>query len=283
MLQVDASLFANVSTTLQRTRSLTGGAVRGLPNGVVLEGLHGVSGFGSDITEAQKEFELGRVRSSLERIKQIEMQFNGIAGRWNSTASGILSSARQGQQKVSIQKLNEVKAAQTKMQQLTNPAIKALRDLVSALEHAVTQEGHQENERRKEPPDHAHVPPQEHSSSISEDGVLKEALSTGSEAQTGSPDTPSTDLLGRFASHYGFGQRLKIIKNQSGKSSLRPAFQNGHFYLLAGAKPPRVVRVRELNQSSLVVYDTRVSAEILIEMNELKDLLHKGIWELVKS
>ena len=141
MISVEPALFSNIIITVQRTNSLAGGSVSGLPNGVVIEGLKGVSSFGSDIAEAQKEYELGRIRSALDRIRQIETQFNGIAGRWSAQVNQVVSSARQGRQQLSIQKLNEVKNAQTKMQQLVGPASKSFQDLVCAMEHAVSSEG----------------------------------------------------------------------------------------------------------------------------------------------
>ena len=55
MISVEPALFSNIIITVQRTNSLAGGSVSGLPNGVVIEGLKGVSSFGSDISEAQKE------------------------------------------------------------------------------------------------------------------------------------------------------------------------------------------------------------------------------------
>src|SRR6056297_2648987 len=142
MLRVDPSLFSNVVTAVQRTGHLPGGAVRGLPGGVSVEGLRGVDSFASEIADAKKEFELGRVHSSLQRVRQLEMQFGSIVGRWNATVSTVVASARQGKQGLSLQKLQEVKNAQAKMRSLTSPATKTFRDLVTALEHYVAAGGH---------------------------------------------------------------------------------------------------------------------------------------------
>ena len=149
MQHVDPSLFSNVVAAVQRTNSLPGGAVRGLPGGMVIEGLQGASAFGSDIAEAKKELELGRVHAALARVRQVEAQFSGMAGRWSGNVSSIISSTQQGKQKLPLQKLNEAKNAQAKMQQLLGPATKAFRDLTSALDQAVASMGHTAEEENE--------------------------------------------------------------------------------------------------------------------------------------
>ena len=134
MRTVDTSLFSNVVIAAQRTSRLPGGAVRGLPGGLVIDGIQGATSFAGDIAEAQKEFERGRVHTALDRVRQVETQFNGLSGRWSSTIQNAVSTARQGRQSMPLQKLNEIKAAQSKMQPLIGTAVKAFRDLTSSLE-----------------------------------------------------------------------------------------------------------------------------------------------------
>ena len=150
MIKVERALFSNVISAVQRTANLPGGGVRGIPGGVVIKGLDGVASFGADIQEAQKEYEKGRIRTSLERVRQLDAQFQGISSRWESTANNVLSSARSGTDQIPMQKLNEVKNAQTKMAQLTRPAAKAFQDLVTALETAVANEGREQADEEAE-------------------------------------------------------------------------------------------------------------------------------------
>lgn len=282
MLRVDPSLFANVVSSVQRTGSLTGGAVRGLPGGAVLDGLQGVNSFGADLAEAQKEFELGRVRSSLERVKQVEIQFNGIAGRWNSMAASVLSSARQGHQKVSLQKLNEVKAAQSKMQQLMGPATKSFRDLVAALEHAVTMDGRSDVDDQDTDPQN--TGDQETDDSAPEPATdprdLPPPTSNAGKAETAATRTPDPNQLGSFAGNYRFGERLERRKRKDGKSFLSPSLQADRFYFFEGLEPARVLRIREIERKSIRVFDAHQSTEYTINVQELGVLVDQGIWEL---
>ena len=80
MIQVDRALFSNVATSIQRTSNLPGGGVSGLPGGVVIRGLQGVGSFAADIQDAQKEFERGRARTSLERVRQLDSLFPKRSG-----------------------------------------------------------------------------------------------------------------------------------------------------------------------------------------------------------
>lgn len=275
MLQVDPAHFANVATAVLRTGSLTGGAVRGLPGGAVVEGLKGINSFASDVNEAKKEFELGRVRSSLERVKQMESMFNGIASRWNGTVGSLISSTRQGRQKLPLQKLNELKNAQTKMQQLIGPASKAFQDLVTALEHAVTLEGHQQSEDAID---------QTTESEPTEHDAAKDAPPTPSPAgrsDDSEEDTPERDLLGRFSSNYRYGRKLQLRRGADKKARIVPPLEKDKFYFVVGLDPPRVVRMRELNPKAILVFDTHLSCESLIEARELAELIKQGMWILV--
>lgn len=273
MLRVDPSLFSNVITAVQRTGSLTGGSVRGLPNGVVIEGLKGINSFGSDISEAQKEFQLGRVRSSLERIKQIESLFNGISGRWNASVGSVISSARHGRQQLSIQKLNEVKSAQTKMQQLTGPASKAFQDLVSALEHAVAMEGRTQAEERQAA---------EQEQKLADEQAESQPESQEGESSDGGPDedTPDINLLGPFRDNYRFGAKLEIRKGKDNKARVVPALEKDKFYFVAGFDPPRVVRVRQIESKSMLVFDSQLASEISLDATKIRALILSGIWAL---
>lgn len=274
MLRVDSSLFSNVITSVQRTGNLTGGAIRGLPNGAVIEGLKGINSFGSDVAEAQKEFEMGRLRPCLERIKQLQTRFAGIEGRWNSTVGGVISSARQGRQQLPQQKLNEIKSAQTKMRQLIGPANKSFQDLVAALELAVTLEGRQEDEDDTKDVSQTDDQP---SSDQAAESVDVDSKPVESEPAS---ETPDVNLLGRFMESYQFGDKLELKRGADKKVRINPQLEVGKFYFVSGMTPPRVVRIRELRKGSILVLDTIDSSELLIEAHELKALIVSGIWTL---
>lgn len=282
MISVEPALFSNIIITVQRTNSLAGGSVSGLPNGVVIEGLKGVSSFGSDIAEAQKEYELGRIRSALDRIRQIETQFNGIAGRWSAQVNQVVSSARQGRQQLSIQKLNEVKNAQTKMQQLVGPASKSFQDLVCAMEHAVSSEGRVntdetssdatdtnpkvKDEPNPEPPDASpNKPPQ------------SEAVETRTKETDPLPDA---NLLGSYMANYRYGEKLIVKRGSDNVSRLVPRLEKNKFYFACGFEPPRVFRVRELQRGKVILYDTMLGEDVLLDSSELKNQIRLGIWSL---
>ena len=289
MISVEPALFSNIIITVQRTNSLAGGSVSGLPNGVVIEGLKGVSSFGSDISEAQKEYELGRIRSALDRIRQIETQFNGIAGRWTAQVNQVVSSARQGRQQLSIQKLNEVKNAQTKMQQLVGPASKSFQDLVCALEHAVSSEGRETTDdsaeatsKATEPTQTAQSTPTVKSSDGAEDSSIEskaqgiqDPIPTEKE-----PATPDADLLGSYMSNYRFGERLVVKKGSDNVSRLVPRLEKNKFYFASGFEPPRVFRVREIQRGKVILYDTILAQDVLLDSTELRTQIRLGIWSL---
>ena len=276
MLRVDPSLFSNVVSAVQRTSSLPGGAVRGLPGGAVIEGLPGVNSFGSDIADAKKEFELGRVHSALDRVRQIETQFNGVAGRWNGTVGSIISSTRQGNQKLPLQKLNEAKTAQTKMQQLTGPAIKAFRDLTLALEHAISEHAISEQAISAE----GRPAEDDDESGVTEAAPDKHELPETTRDTKSEGDAPDIDLLGNYATNYRFGPKLRPHQGPDGKTRVEPKIQPDKFYFLRGFEPPRVVRIREVRRQAVLVFDTDQLREVLIETSELKKLMASGIWIL---
>jgi hypothetical protein len=275
MIRVDPSHFSNVIGAVQRTGSLTGGAVRGLPNGVVIGGLKGINSFASGIAEAQKEFQLGRTQATLERIRQIEMQFNGIVGSWDSTVRSLIAAAKQGRQQLPLQKLNEVKNAQARMQQLTGPASKAFRDLVTALEHTVTMEGHESaNAQREaaasEPAKQTDVAPDpEKTPATSRPTVVCE------------DETPDASALGSFAANYRCGPKLRLQRGGDKKARIVPKLERDKFYFVAGLDPPRVIRVKELQKKAVLVFDTLQSTEVMIEARELSGLIKQGIWILL--
>ncbi len=275
MIQVDPSHFSNVITTVQRTGSLPGGAVRGLPNGVVIDGLQGISSFAADVSDAQKEFQLGRTLTALERVKQLAMQFNGTVSRWDATVGSLIASARQGRGQLSLQKLNEAKSAQAKMQQLTRPASKAIQDLVSALEHAVAmgkespttpvEESESEPTQQIDTADEPKENPVVGQSTVSED------------------DVPDSDGLGSFAAKYRIGAKLQLQRRADKKVHVVPKLEKDSFYFVAGLDPPRVIRVRELQPKAVIVFDTLLSIEARIEARELSALIKQGIWILVQK
>ena len=254
MLQVDPSLFANVILAVQRTSRLPGGSVSGLPNGVVIDGLQGVSSFGSDISEAQKDFEKGRIQQSLARVRQIESQFSGISGRWSSTVVGLISTAKQGRQQLPMQKLNEVKNAQSKMVQLTSPVEKAFRDLVSALEHAVTVEAHES----------------------------EEAEQNGSH-QNDTNREPESQLPEQFARDYQRGEKLRLTKTSNDRTTIEPTLKKNGMYFVAGLDPPSLLKVKGLQHQAVVFDNKTTDAEQIISSRDLKTLIRKGIWVVVPA
>lgn len=283
MIQVDRSLYSNVIAAVQRTANMPGGGVSGLPNGATIRGLDGVSSFGSDIQDAQKEFEKGRVQSSLERVRQIESLFQGIVGRWNGSISTILSSARTGRQQLSIQKLNEVKSAQTKMQQLTRPAGKAFQDLINALELAVTNEGYKDVSAEAADTEATEPESATDVSGVSGDdeaACVTDAIPEPTSQPEEMDDAPDSDLLGSFATNYNFGEKLNLKRTADQKVRIEPRFEENGFYYFEGMEPPRVLRVREIRKSSILVFDPLASQEAVIEGGELKGLLIKGVWQL---
>jgi hypothetical protein len=289
MISVEPALFSNIIITVQRTNSLSGGSVSGLPNGVVIEGLKGVSSFGSDISEAQKEYELGRIRSALDRIRQIETQFNGIAGRWTAQVNQVVSSARQGRQQLSIQKLNEVKNAQTKMQQLVGPASKSFQDLVCALEHAVSSEGRESTEDSAESSSTVtnattttNSTPALKPSDSDQDSSIEskaEGLQDARRTEAVVP-APDADLLGSYMSNYRFGEKLVVKKGADKVSRLVPRLEKNKFYFACGFEPPRVFRVRDIQRGKVILYDTILGEDVLLDSSELRIQIRLGIWSL---
>lgn len=292
MISVEPALFSNIIITVQRTNSLAGGSVSGLPNGIVIEGLKGVSSFGSDIAEAQKEFELGRIRSALDRIRQIETQFNGIAGRWTAQVNQVVSSARQGRQQLPIQKLNEVKNAQTKMQQLVGPASKSFQDLVCALEHAVSSEGRESTDEASETdrldsaaPNTENLPSSKtHDNPAAPESCGDASMNSEATATHGPPPAeapePDANLLGSYMTNYRFGAKLVVKKGADKVSRLVPRLEKNRFYFACGFEPPRVFRVRELQRGAVILYDTMLGKEVLLDSSELKVQIRLGIWSL---
>jgi len=281
MLRVDTILFSNVTTSIQRTANLTGGAVRGLPGGNVIEGLKGINSFQSEMAEAQKEFHQGRLSSALARVRQMEMNFNGIAGRWNGSVGSILSAARSGKMNLSLQKLNEVKNAQAKMQQLTGPVNKTFRDLISALDHAAMSD-------TSSGPTPAAEERSENEDNANEDSVTKESAAEESNTDTkdsdASPsptsDAPDPNLLGDFAGKYVYGAKLRVRKDAAGKARLEPKLEKGGFYFFQGWQSPGVIRIREIHRQNVVVFDPRRGTELSIDPAETKRLIQAGIWRL---
>lgn len=269
MMRVDTALFANVVTSVQRTGNLPGGAVRGLPGGTAVEGLKGVDSFASAIADAKREYELGRVHNAASQIRQLETQFNSIAGRWNATVNTIISSARQGRQQLPSQKLTEVKNAQSKMRQLTSPATKTFRDLVTALEQAIAAGGSEEESDADPSVD---PEPQTELESAPVSSAIEPAKP---------PSTPDINLLGNFADKYRFGPQLEMIKGEGKRAYLSPNFEAGKFYFLQGTQPPTVVRIREIRPKSVIVFDAASGGETQITTVELKRLVGDGIWLLV--
>ncbi|MCD0463723.1 hypothetical protein [Roseiconus lacunae] len=249
MIQLEAAQFSNLTNAVQRTGSLTGGAVRGLPNDVVIDGLPGVQSYPSSIAEAQKEFELGRARTALERVRQLETSFNTVLSQWNGTVNMVISGAKQGHQAISAGKLNEVRNAQTRMQTLVGPAVKAFRDLITALEFEITLEGHQQGD----------------------DGESRDAGCDG-------PSIPS--LPAPFDEGYEIQTQLRLEHDDNKKTRVVPQFQTRQFYLFATDDGGRVVRVDELRKSSLHVYDFSLAEHVDLSAKQIVTQIKRGTWEL---
>lgn len=262
MIRLEPSHFSNVIGAVQRTASLTGGAVRGLPGGVVVGGLVGVNSFAASISDAQKEYQLGRSRTSLERIRQLENEFNGIVSRWNSTVMSLIANARHGRQGLPIQKLNEIKNAQTRMQQMTGPANKAFRDLLTALEFEITMEGHE--------------PLPGDDDEDSEDS--HDEKSTAQSSSPGEGELSDADAFDAFASAFTRGPQLKLKRAANKKVHVVPQLAEQAFYFVAGSDPPRVVQIRRLQKASIDVIDATTSEETQIGARELWALIKQGIW-----
>ena len=285
MLRVDTALFSNVVTAVQRTGNLPGGAVRGLPNGVSIEGLKGVDSFAAGVADAKREFELGRIHNASQQIRQLENQFNSIVGRWNATVTTIVSSARQGRNQLPLQKLNEVKNAQSKMRQVISPAVKSFRDLVTALEFVIASGGTTDEptpDTQDETPDAQDETPKP---SVSEaiEGLQPKPPKVVASGQPSLPTGLTLEMLGKFADKYQFGPKLAMRTNDSGKRYLSPKLEVGKFYFCKGLNPPAVVRVREVQSQAIVFFDALAARESMMSSAQLQELLGKGIWLLVSS
>lgn len=293
MFRVDKALFSNVVTTVQRTANLPGGAIRNLPGGASLEGIKGVESFAAEVADAKKEFELGRVHNAVSRARQLEMQFNSIVGRWNAQAGAIIASARQGKQGLPLQKLNEVKNAQAKMRQITAPAIKSFRDLITALDHAVASHGDavqtSDVEGKTTDENKAATVATERTSAAVETEAETEA-ETPSEEPNKTPASkqevhdvalPNLDRLGKFADKYRFGSKLELKLGANQKRHISPKLEEGRFYFVQGFDPPTVIRVREIHSQSVLVFDAFNGNESLLKASHLKALLSKGMWLLM--
>ena len=299
VLQVDPSLFTNAAGAIMRSSSLTGGAIGGLPGGVTVAGLQGVSSMGSDIAEAQKEFELGRPHTALQRARQIDSMYSAVAGRWTATVAGLVGASRRGDRGMSAQKMNELKSAQVKMQQLIGPAQKAMRDLITALEHHITnaettdaETTDAETSKNKDGDDDksgddvatpSPTPNPSASSAANDDSPsgVKDDSPSGEAATSDDQGLPDADLLGNFAANYRFGERLTIRKSPRGKLTVTPSIDPDRFYFLAGGDPPRVVRIRERSRSSVVAYDTHRGRDVTMNSDELKRHIKSGLWQLI--
>lgn len=126
--------FSQVLSAVQRTERLPGGDIRGLPNGRVIGGLRGLQMVTVELAEAERECQQGRFLLALDRVKQLENRFTGIATQWQSMVGSLVSNIRQGKQLKNLEKLKDLKAAQANMQRLVSPARKALQDLATSLD-----------------------------------------------------------------------------------------------------------------------------------------------------
>ncbi len=283
MRRTDASHFSHVLSAVQRTTSLPGGEIRGLPNGRSVDGLKGIQPFALELSEAQKEFEQGRLRSALDRVKQLEVQFNVLFSRWEAVVNALLDDIRQSKNIKNLDKLKDLKAAQVRMLQLVIPARKTFQDLMSALDHDAVVIARESSGASsvKASVDHMKRPETAHFGANPVDSREDEnLLSPGPECSD--HVKPDESALGGFASNYECGTKLEHRDDPQAALAVEPAFEQNRFYFLAGAKPPRVIRVRNLQPNGIVVFDTLGSCEALIEKDDLIELLNAGIWLLVE-
>lgn len=244
MIQLEPALFSNLGGSIQRTSSLAGGEVRGLPGGVVVGGLQGVGSFSSAIADAQKEARLGRLTTALERIRQLETSYSGIAGRWNSTVMTAISSARTGRDALPLAKLNELKSAQMKMQQMTGPVERAFRDLITALEHAISQEGRKDDQEEKR--SEVELPPE-------------------------------------FSQRFQIGERIQLQPAEESRVRIVPKFRRATHYAIASDGAAKVARLDKIKDGFLEFHDLSQSTPFKVQLSDLADLIEKGIWELQKT
>ena len=137
MSATNASQFSLVLSAIQRTKSLPGGEIRGIPNGRSIGGLQGLHGFAVEFAEAEKEFQQGRFRSALDRVIQLETRFTAIATQWESQVASLLMEIRRGDQVKNLEKLKALKSAQIGMQRLVSPTRKSFQELRTSLDQDV--------------------------------------------------------------------------------------------------------------------------------------------------
>ncbi|SMP63474.1 hypothetical protein SAMN06265222_10885 [Neorhodopirellula lusitana] len=253
MVRVDAILFSNVTTAIQRTGNLTGGAIRGLPNGMVVGGLDGLQSLGAEMAEVQKDVRKGQIGSALSRVRQMEMQFNGAKGRWNGMVGSMITGARSGRQNLSMQKLNELKNAQGKMTQLTGPVNKTFRDLIYALDHAQATGGPDENAGQDENTGQDEKAGQDENTAEANSPEDSAEIATepkrASEVTAAESTAPvSTE---RIPAGFERGVQLKIVRDGDQRNHIEPKLVAGQTYLIEQADSSRVVRITEIRQKSI--------------------------------
>jgi hypothetical protein len=206
----------------------------------------------------------------------LEVKFNGIAGRWNSSVGAMISDIRQGKQLKNLEKLKELKAAQIRMQQLILPARKAIQDLIAVLDHDAVNMYHNVSD----------WPSHRSSEMTKNDAEAGNGTDSSSEADplaTGRERTPGQLALRAFAANYRYGSKLQLTRAGNAKARVVPAFQPGSFYMVGGWDPPRVVRIREMMPDCILVFDTFRAREAIIATDQLTGLIEQGIWVLVAT
>ena len=252
MIRLEDAHFSNLIGAVQRTASLPGGAIRDLPNGGVVDGLIGVTTFASAIADAQKEFRMGRPRQSLERIRQLESNFSGISGRWNGMVQSYIAGARQGRQSISLGRLNELKQAESRMQQLVGPVNKAFRDLVSALQYEVSMEGRDFE------------------------------TSNGSDPSDGDSEDPTATikLPSGFEERFECGQQLELRRGKDKRTTVVPQLERRSHYLISEDEGQRVIQITSIEQKSLDAIDAADGTRVVIGGSDLLGLIGNGMWKL---
>jgi hypothetical protein len=163
------------------------------------------------------------------------------------------------------------------MLQLVGTARKTFQDLVTALGHSALAKARESDDR------HHELSTRDASAKPVAEQDPKETPAQPRSAELKVDQAPDENALGSFLANYQFGPKLHVEGDVESGMSIVPDLEKDKFYFIAGVDPPRVVRIRELNQEDILVFDTLGSHEALIAKEELTDLIEKGVWVLVSN
>ena len=71
--------------------------------------------------------------------------------------------------------------------------------------------------------------------------------------------------------NYRYGEKLIVKRGSDNVSRLVPRLEKNKFYFACGFEPPRVFRVRELQRGKVILYDTMLGEDVLLDSSELKE------------